>query len=95
MFRFFTRITLPLMKPLILLCTLLRTVDMLKTFDIPYTLTQGGPGSATKFLGLLIYDTAAGDTNYVGRASAIAVVLMAIVCGVSLILFRTMNRNRA
>lgn len=91
----FTQITFPLMKPLVILCTLLRTVDMIKTFDIPYTLTQGGPGSATKFLGLLIFDIAAGDTNYVGRACAIAVILLAIVCGISVILFRVLNKNRA
>ena len=91
----FFQITLPLLKPLLLLCALLRTVDMLKTFDIPYTLTQGGPGSATKFLGLLIYDIAVGDTNYVGRACAIAVILLLIVCSISLLLFKALNKNRA
>lgn len=89
----FFRVTLPMMKRLILLCVLLRTVDMLKTFDIPYTLTQGGPGSATKFLGLLIYDISAGDTNYVGRGSAIAVVLMLIVSIFSFILFSTLRKS--
>jgi multiple sugar transport system permease protein len=88
----FFHITLPMMKRLIMLCVLLRTVDMLKTFDIPYTLTQGGPGSATKFLGLLIFDIAAGETNYIGRGSAIAVILVSIVCIFSVFLFRALNR---
>lgn len=92
-FQIFIHVTLPMMKRLIILCVLLRTVDMLKTFDIPYTLTQGGPGSATKFLGLLIYDIAAGETNYVGRASAIAVILIVIVCLFSVVLFRAMNKS--
>ena len=90
----FWYITLPLMKRLILLCMLLRSIDMLKTFDIPYVLTQGGPGHATKFLGLLIYDTGFGEQNFVGRASAMAVVLVVLVSLISLILFWIMNKNR-
>ena len=90
----FWYITLPLMKRLILLCMLMRAIDMLKTFDIPYVLTQGGPGHATKFLGLLIYDTGFGEQNFVGRASAMAVVLVVIVSLISLVLFWIMNRNR-
>lgn len=88
----FFYVTLPMMKRLIMLCVLLRLIDMLKTFDIPYVLTQGGPGSATKFLGLLIYDIGFGETNYVARASAIAVILIMITSGLSLILFRVQRR---
>ena len=91
MFRY---ITLPLMKRLIILCALLRTIDMLKTFDIPYVLTQGGPGRATQFLGLIIFDTGFGEANFVSRASAMAVVLIVIVSALSLLLFRTMIRSR-
>lgn len=90
----FKHITLPLMKQLILLCALLRSIDMLKTFDIPYVLTQGGPGNATKFLGLKIYDTGFGEQNFVGRASAMAVVLIVVVSLLSLVLFRVMNKSR-
>lgn len=90
----FFRITIPMMRNLILLCVLLRTVDMLKTFDIPYTLTQGGPGSATKFLSLLVYDTGIGNTNFVGRASAMAVILIFIVCLFCIILFRVQNKYK-
>lgn len=92
-FQAFFHVTLPMMKKLILLCTLLRMIDMLKTFDIPYVLTQGGPGSATKFLGLLIYDTGFGETNYVGRAAAIAVILIIITSTLSVVLFRVQRRN--
>lgn len=88
----FFYVTLPMMKRLIMLCVLLRLIDMLKTFDIPYVLTQGGPGSATKFLGLLIYDIGFGETNYVARASAIAVILIMITSGLSLILFQVQRR---
>ncbi len=90
----FYHITLPLMKNLIILCALLRSIDMLKTFDIPYVLTQGGPGNVTRFLGLLIYDTGFGEQTFVGRASAMAVVLIVLVSLISLVLFRVMNRSR-
>jgi multiple sugar transport system permease protein len=90
----FIHITLPLMKRLILLCTLLRSIDMLKTFDIPYVLTQGGPGNATRFLGLIIYDTGFGERNFVARAAAVAVVLILVVSMMSMALFATMNKNR-
>ena len=87
-FQQFFLITLPMIKNLILLCTLLRIIDMLKTFDILYVLTQGGPGSATKFLGMLIYDTGFGETNFVARSAAMAVILIIITSLLSLILFR-------
>lgn len=90
----FRYITLPLMKNLLILCTLLRAIDMLKTFDIPYVLTQGGPGNATKFLSLLIYDTGFGEQNFVGRASSMAVVLIVVVTLISLVLFHVQNKNR-
>ena len=82
------------MKNLIILCALLRSIDMLKTFDIPYVLTQGGPGNATKFLSLKIYDTGFGEQNFVGRASAMAVVLIVVVSLISLVLFRVQNKSR-
>lgn len=43
-----TRITLPLLRPTIFTAVLLRLIDALKTFDIIYSMTQGGPGFATK-----------------------------------------------
>jgi len=90
----FIYVTLPMMKRLILLCTLLRSIDMLKTFDIPYVLTQGGPGSATKFLGLLIYDIGFGETNFVARSAAISVILILIVSVLSVFLFRLLSKSR-
>lgn len=90
----FIYITLPLMKKLILLCVLLRSIDMLKTFDIPYVLTQGGPGSATKFLGLLIYDIGFGETNFIARSAAVAVIMILLVSILSVFLFRLLSRSR-
>jgi len=89
----FRWITLPLLKPLVLLTLLFRLIDMFKMFDIPYVLTQGGPGNATEFLGLRIYRVGFGVTGLVGRSSAISVVLIAIVAILSVILIRLLSRN--
>ncbi len=52
MFRY---ITLPLLKPVILVVLLLRTIAAFRAFDKIYALTKGGPGGATEHLGLLVY----------------------------------------
>lgn len=54
--RIFWHITLPLLKPAIIVAFLLRIIDTLRMFDIVYTMTQGGPGTSTKFLSLHIYE---------------------------------------
>ena len=93
-FELFYYVTLPLMKYLILLTLLLRSIDMMKMFDIPYVLTQGGPGSITQFLGLMIYDVGFGVSGMIGRASAISVILILIVSVMALFLINTMRKNR-
>jgi multiple sugar transport system permease protein len=92
-FQLFKWITLPLLKPLTLLTMLFRVIDMFKMFDIPYVLTQGGPGDATEFLGLRIYRIGFGVTGLVGRASAISVILILIVAVLSLILITALRKN--
>jgi len=92
-FQLLIRITLPLLQPLILLTILFRSIDLLKMFDIPYVLTQGGPGNITEFIGLHIYRTGFGVTTMVGRASAISVVLILIVALISVLLIRLLSRK--
>ena len=53
----FRMITLPLLKPVILVVLLLRIMDAFKVFDIVFMLTYGGPGQRTEVLSLLIYKT--------------------------------------
>ena len=48
-------ITLPLLRPTIFTAFLLRLIDVLKTFDIMYSMTQGGPGYATETMNILSY----------------------------------------
>ncbi len=84
-------ITLPLIAPTLVAATLLRSIDALKTFDIIYTMTQGGPGFATETLN--IYTYVQGFQYFqLGLASSLLVVFFAIVLGVSLLLAQVRNR---
>ena len=57
-FKLFRFITLPLMAPILWLILLLRLVEAFKVFDIPASLTLGGPGRATELYSLFTYRTA-------------------------------------
>ena len=68
-------ITLPLLKPAILLALLLRAMDLVRIFDQIFILTQGGPGTATETVSLYIYRTAFRFSNF-GYAAAMSFVLL-------------------
>ncbi len=72
----FCHITLPALRSLIFLTLIFRTIDSLKIYDMPFVLTQGGPGNSTEFLSLHIYRLANAQNGLIGRASANAVILM-------------------
>ncbi|MCC3376727.1 carbohydrate ABC transporter permease [Cohnella sp. REN36] len=83
--RKFTAITLPLLKPTILVAAMLRLIDVLKTFDIIYATTQGGPNLATETLN--IYGYVLGFQYFkLGTASALLVLFFALVMGLTLLL---------
>jgi len=73
----FRHVTLPLLKPAILIALLLRTMDLLRVFDQIFILTEGGPGFATEPASLYIYRTAFRFSNF-GYAAAMSFVLLAI-----------------
>lgn len=74
----FRKLTLPLLKPVILIVLLFRIMDCLKHFDIIYAATKGGPASATMTLTVQAYYHSFRWTN-MGYAFAHLVVLWAIV----------------
>ena len=75
-----TSITLPLLKPVLLVVFILATIRSVQTFDEIYILTGGGPGSATKMMVHYIYETgfAVMPRNY-GLAAAASLVLGAVL----------------
>lgn len=76
-------ITLPLLIPTIAVATLLRSIDALKTFDIIYTMTAGGPGFSSETLNVYTYQQAFQYFGF-GYASSLLIVFFAIVLSVSL-----------
>jgi alpha-1,4-digalacturonate transport system permease protein len=81
--RAFRRITLPLLKPVLLVVFVLCIIRSVQTFDELYVLTGGGPGSATMLLVQFIYETgfAAQPRNF-GLAAAASLLL-----GIALLIF--------
>ena len=74
------RITLPLMRPIIALTALLSIIGGLKVFDLVFIMTRGGPTYSTEVLATMLYRQAF-ELNEMGAASAIAVILVALVLG--------------
>ncbi len=85
-------ITLPLLKPTLLVGLLLRTVQSFKVFDIIYATTGGGPGSATTVLNFHIYTV--GMTFFdMGYAAAMANILLIMVAIFSVLYIRVLERQ--
>jgi multiple sugar transport system permease protein len=83
----FWHITLPLLRPAIVVAVLFRAIDALKTFDIIYIITQGGPANSTETINILLFNQAFSYFN-MGYASSVAVALFAVVMGASVILIK-------
>ncbi len=79
----FHKVTLPLIKPVIIVALLFRTIDGLRVFDMIYVLTGGGPGGATTSISHYAYKYfLSGDFGY---ASAVSVVLFIVAFSLSVI----------
>lgn len=78
--RQFKNITLPLLKPSILVALLFRTLDAFRIFDLIYVLTGGGPGGTTESISIYAYKTMFAQTRF-GYGSA-TVLIMAIIVGI-------------
>lgn len=75
--RRFVEITLPLLKPAIVVALIFRTITALQTFDIPYTMTRGGPGTSTMTLAMYIHQNTVEFLD-LGYGSTLAVILFLV-----------------
>lgn len=87
-------ITLPLLRPTILLILVIRVADAFRVFDTVYVLTEGGPGDKTNVLSLYIYRQAFDNLEF-GRASAASFLTMFLILVVTLVLMWLLRRGRA
>ena len=89
-YRFF-RITLPMSAPVLFIALILRLIDSFKQYDLFVALTGGGPGSSTETVSFTVAKTAF-SYFYTGEASALAVILLVIIIGLSMILVRHLTK---
>lgn len=83
----FRYITLPLIRPAIVMVIILRTMTALSAFAAIFAATGGGPGSSTEILNLYAYRTSFTELN-IGYGASLATVLLALTLAVSFLLFR-------
>jgi trehalose/maltose transport system permease protein len=77
--RFF-RITLPMLRPVLVVALLFRTIDAIRIFDLIYILTGGGPGGSSTSLSLYAYNyLVSGDYGYGSAVSVIVFILAAML----------------
>lgn len=88
----FWQITLPLLVPSIVVALIFRTLTALQTFDIPYTMTKGGPGNSTETLAMLIHKTTI-DYLDLGYGSTLAVFMFLISMAVTAVYLRRVGQT--
>ncbi len=89
----FFHITLPLMRPVIVVTLLIRMIFAVKTYDLIYIMTRGGPGISTDLVSYFIYRTAFVSLN-IGEASAMSLILLAVILALTAYLYRYMRSLR-
>lgn len=87
----FIYITLPLIRPTIIVALILRLVELLKQFDVIYATTMGGPGSASETLNLYSYVMA---FEYFRMGSASAILTLFLILVIALIIVVIWVRKR-
>ncbi|MGH6927613.1 MAG: carbohydrate ABC transporter permease [Dongiaceae bacterium] len=96
----FWHITLPMLKPVILTTVFIRLMDALRTVDEVWMLTGGGPGAATRYVGLHIWRVVFPKTDY-GYGAAMSLLTLYVTIVICWLLYaglvarRELSRNRS
>lgn len=89
----FWRIELPLLKPVIAIAVVLRSMEALKIFDYPMLLTQGGPGNATETVAVYLWRVG-WEFARVSDAAAMSLILLVVVAMYIVVAIRVLRRER-
>ena len=89
----FRHITIPLMRPIILTTVFIRIMDALRTVDEVWMLTAGGPGAATKYIGIHIWRVVFPRTDY-GYGSAMSLLTLYLTIVICWLLFVSIIQTR-
>ncbi|WP_210106581.1 carbohydrate ABC transporter permease [Neorhizobium galegae] len=88
----FRYLTMPMIAPFLMIAVIIRSIDAVKSFDIIYAMTQGGPGTASETINIYLYNTSFAYYD-IGYGSAMAVVFFIAIIALSFVLL--MVRQRA
>lgn len=88
----FFYITLPLIKPMILLALLFRIMDAIRRYDSIMAMTAGGPGTATQTLNIYSYYQGFSYFN-IGYSSALSLVMLIVIFGISVFLLNKIRKE--
>jgi ABC-type sugar transport system permease subunit len=90
--RRFLTITLPLIRPAIVVAAAFRTLDALRLFDLAFVMTGGGPGTATEPLSLYAFTVLMERLRF-GYGAALSITLFLLALGVPLVWVRALGRS--
>ena len=90
----FWRVTLPLLRPAILIVVVIRAIDALRMIELVFMMTKGGPGGNTEVVPWYLYVTGFTSLN-LGYAAAMAVVMIVLVTIISQFLVRRLAASEA
>ena len=90
--RQFRYVTLPLLKPAILVALIFRTLDAFRVFDLIYALTGGGPGTSTEPISLYTFNALLQMLRF-GYGSALSIIVFLITFGLALIYIRLLGAD--
>jgi ABC-type sugar transport system permease subunit len=90
--RQFREITLPLLRPALLVAILFRALDAFRVFDVIYVLTGGGPGTSTEPISLYTFNTLLQHLRF-GYGSALSVIIFAVTFALALLYIRVAGRT--
>ncbi len=86
----FFSVTLPLLKPAILVALLFRTLDAFRVYDLIAVLTNGGPGGATETLSIYAYKNMFAQTNF-GYGSVIVIMMFVLVAIIAVLFVKVLG----
>lgn len=90
--RQFREITLPLLRPALLVAVLFRALDAFRVFDVIYVLTGGGPGTSTEPISLYTFNTLLQHLRF-GYGSALSVIIFLATFSLALLYIRFVGRT--
>ena len=91
--RSFLSITLPLLRPVIVVVLVLRTIEAFKVFDIIYVMTGGGPANGTQSIAFYTYQRAFAD-EFFGYGSALAYLIVLAVFALAMVYLRILRQGQ-